>query len=205
MSAQDLFQENESEASENQRAQGENVPAGGADVSEEELRMALEKGQPEKYLSGRITETEIARRGMPQILDAESFREKRQLLVGLRPYIDKLLLHNIAAALDVVLEEGTLDDQFESLLHCVDAMPDMKEGDCGHDQENYTQYDTGVCQDKTFFMGNDFAGDSVCCIVYRSMDTAASDICTGSACIVDRCLCDCKFCYDQYAEDSKIK
>lgn len=99
----------------------ESVSAGGADVSEEELRMALEKGQPEKYLSGRITETEIARRGMLQILDAESFREKRQLLVGLRPYIDKLLLHNIAAALDVVLEEGTLDDQFESLLHCVDA------------------------------------------------------------------------------------
>ena len=121
VSAQDLSQENESEASGNQRAQGENVPAGGADVSEEELRMALEKGQPEKYLSGRITETEIARRGMLQILDAESFREKRQLLVGLRPYIDKLLLHNIAAALDVVLEEGTLDDQFESLLHCVDA------------------------------------------------------------------------------------
>ena len=88
VSAQDLSQENESEASENQRAQGENVPAGGADVSEEELRMALEKGQPEKYLSGRITETEIARRGMLQILDAESFQEKRQLLVGLRPYID---------------------------------------------------------------------------------------------------------------------
>ena len=121
VSAQDLSQENESEAFENQRAQGENVSAGGADVSEEELRMALEKGQPEKYLSGRITETEIARRGMLQLLDAESFREKRQLLVGLRPYIDKLLLHNIAAALDVVLEEGTLDDQFESLLHCVDA------------------------------------------------------------------------------------
>ena len=72
-------------------------------------------------MSGRITEMEIARRGMLQILDAESFQEKRQLLVGLRPYIDKLLLHNIAAALDVVLEEGTLDDQFESLLHCVDA------------------------------------------------------------------------------------
>lgn len=47
VSAQDLSQENESEAFENQRAQGENVSAGGADVSEEELRMALEKGQPE--------------------------------------------------------------------------------------------------------------------------------------------------------------
>ena len=70
--------------------------------------------------------------------------------MGLRPYIDKLLLHNIAAALDVVLEEGTLDDQFESLLHCVDAHARYEGGDCGHDQENYTQYDTGVCQDKTF-------------------------------------------------------
>lgn len=114
-------QERTVEASGAKSALQESVSAGGADVSEEELRMALEKGQPEKYLSGRITETEIARRGMLQILDAESFREKRQLLVGLRPYIDKLLLHNIAAALDVVLEEGTLDDQFESLLHCVDA------------------------------------------------------------------------------------
>lgn len=44
VSAQDLSQENESEAVENQRAQGENVPAGGADVSEEELRMALKRG-----------------------------------------------------------------------------------------------------------------------------------------------------------------
>ena len=114
-------QERTVEASGAKSALQESVSAGGADVSEEELRMALEKGQPEKYLSGRITETEIARRGMLQILDAESFQEKRQLLVGLRPYIDKLLLHNIAAALDVVLEEGTLDDQFESLLHCVDA------------------------------------------------------------------------------------
>ena len=32
---------------------------------------------------------------------------------------------------------------------------------------------------------------------------AASGICTGSACIVGRCLCDCKFCYDQYTEGSK--
>ena len=90
-------------------------------VSDVELRKALESGQPERYLAGRVTEKEIARRGMLQILDADSFREKRQLLIGLRPYIDKLLLHNIAAALDVVLEEAPLEDQFESLLHCVDA------------------------------------------------------------------------------------
>lgn len=90
-------------------------------VSDTELRKALESGQPERYLANRMTEEEIARRGMLQILDADSFREKRQLLVGLRPYIDKLLLHNIAAAWDVVLEEAPLEEQFESLLYCVDA------------------------------------------------------------------------------------
>lgn len=90
-------------------------------VSDAELRKALESGQPERYLTKRITEEEIAHRGMLQILDADSFREKRQLLIGLRPYMDKLMLHNIAAALDVVLDEGALEEQFESLLHCVDA------------------------------------------------------------------------------------
>lgn len=90
-------------------------------VSDEEFGKALKSGNPEKYLSQRMTEQEIAQRGMLSILDAPSFRERRQLLLGLRPYIDKLLLHNIAVALDVVLEEAPLEEQFESLLHCVDA------------------------------------------------------------------------------------
>lgn len=93
----------------------------GQPVGDEELRKALMSGNPEKYLSQRMTEQEIAHRGMLSILDASSYRERRQLLMGLRPYIDKLLLHNIAVALDIVLEEAPLDEQFESLLHCVDA------------------------------------------------------------------------------------
>lgn len=90
-------------------------------IPDEELHRALVSGQAERYLSGKITEEEIARRGMLQILDAESYEEKRQLLIGMQPYLDKLLLHNIAAALDVVLDEAPLEEQFESLLHCVDA------------------------------------------------------------------------------------
>ncbi len=90
-------------------------------IPDEELHRALVSGQAERYLSGKITEKEIARRGMLQILDAESYEEKRQLLIGMQPYLDKLLLHNIAAALDVVLDEAPLEEQFESLLHCVDA------------------------------------------------------------------------------------
>lgn len=101
--------------------QTENAVEASQPISDDKLRKALKSGQPEKYLSGQITAQEIAHRGMLSILDAPSYREKRQLLVGMRPYIDKLLLHNIAAALDVVLEEGTLEEQFESLLHCVDA------------------------------------------------------------------------------------
>ena len=90
-------------------------------IPDEELHRALVSGQAKRYLSGKITEKEIARRGMLQILDAESYEEKRQLLIGMQPYLDKLLLHNIAAALDVVLDEAPLEEQFESLLHCVDA------------------------------------------------------------------------------------
>lgn len=90
-------------------------------ITDEEIHRALVSGQAESCLSGKITEEEIAKRGMLQILDAESYEEKRQLLIGMQPYLNKLLLHNIAAGLDVVLDEASLEEQFESLLHCIDA------------------------------------------------------------------------------------
>ncbi len=92
------------------------------------LVRALTSGNPERYLSGQLTEREIAERGFMQILDAETYREKRQLMVGMKPYLDKRLLHNIAAALDIVLEEGDLDSQYDSLLHCLDTMKRFEGG-----------------------------------------------------------------------------
>lgn len=92
------------------------------------LARALTSGNPERFLSGHLTEREIAERGCMQILDAETYREKRQLMIGLKPYLDKRLLHNIAAALDIVLDEGDLDSQYDSLLHCLDTMKRFEGG-----------------------------------------------------------------------------
>ncbi len=102
------------------------MPAEGMDDAS--LVRALTSGCPEKYLSGRLTEREIAERGCMQILDADTYHEKRQLMVGMKPYLDKRLLHNIAAALDIVLEEGDLESQYDSLLHCLDTMKHFEGG-----------------------------------------------------------------------------
>lgn len=90
-------------------------------VSDEELVKALKTGQPERYLEDKITEKEIAHRGLLRLLDAETFHEKRQILIGLRQYMDKHMLNNIAVALDIVLEEGDVDEQFESIMRCIAA------------------------------------------------------------------------------------
>lgn len=97
-------------------------------IDDAALVRALTSGNPERYLSGQLTEREIAERGFMQILDAETYREKRQLMVGMKPYLDKRLLHNIAAALDIVLEEGDLDSQYDSLVHCLDTMKRFEGG-----------------------------------------------------------------------------
>lgn len=98
------------------------------DIDDAALVRALTSGCPEKYLPEHLTDREIAERGCMQILDAETYHEKRQLMVGMKPYLDKRLLHNIAAALDIVLEEGDLDSQYDSLLHCLDTMKHFEGG-----------------------------------------------------------------------------
>lgn len=101
----------------------ENVRTETADVniSDEMLKKALKSGQPQRYLDARITEEEIAQRGLLQLLDAEGFREKRQIFIGLKPYLNARMLNNIAVALDIVLEDGDLETQYESIMRCMEA------------------------------------------------------------------------------------
>lgn len=97
-------------------------------VSDKELVKALKTGQPERYLAQKITEDEIANRGLLQLLDAETFREKRQIFVGLKQYLNERMLNNIAVALDIVLEEGDIETQYESIMHCLDAFEHYEGG-----------------------------------------------------------------------------
>lgn len=90
-------------------------------TTDQELRRALVSGRAQDYLPDSISAEEIAHRGMLQILDETDYKEKRHLLVGLKPYLDEKWINNIALAMDLVLEEGTLEEKYESLLHCIDT------------------------------------------------------------------------------------
>lgn len=90
-------------------------------MSDRELREILINDQGEKLLTGRMTDEEVARRGFLALLDAETYREKRQILVGLREYLNELYLNNLAAALDIVLEEGSSQEHYYTLLHCLET------------------------------------------------------------------------------------
>lgn len=92
-----------------------------AGISDEMLIKALKTGQPERYLEHKITEEEIANRGLMQLLDAETFHEKRQIFIGLKQYLDKHMLSNIAVAFDIVLEEGDVEMQYDSIMRCMEA------------------------------------------------------------------------------------
>lgn len=109
----------EEKASEEQKHQG--VTSKGTQVSDEELLKALMTGQPERYLNDKITEEEIAHRGLMQLLDADTFHERRQIFIGLKQYMDKRMLSNIAVAFDIVLEEGDVEEQYESIMRCMEA------------------------------------------------------------------------------------
>lgn len=90
-------------------------------VSDRELREILINDQGEKLLTDRMTDEEIARRGFLALLDADTYREKRQILVGLREYLNELYLNNLAAAMDIVLEEGSSQEHYDTLLHCLET------------------------------------------------------------------------------------
>ena len=97
-------------------------------ISDEQLKQILMNGQAEKLLTDRMPEEEIARRGFLILLDSQSFREKRQILSGLKPYLNEIYLSNIAVALDIVLEEGSREEHYDAILHCLETFEKYEGG-----------------------------------------------------------------------------
>ena len=89
------------------------------DVSDAEIKEALINDMAESKLEGRISKREIAERGFMELLDSDSYREKYLIFIGLRNYIDKRLLNNIAVALDIVIDDTEEDEQYDSVLRCL--------------------------------------------------------------------------------------
>lgn len=55
-------------------------------------------------------------------LDADTFEEKKNLLVSMQSRMTDELINSIAASLDVSVDEGDLETRFKSLYNCVSTM-----------------------------------------------------------------------------------
>lgn len=73
----------------------------------------------------RITPTPIRQQSTEELiitfLDERDFKEKDKILseIGTRPELNDGLIDNLAAAIDVVIDEGSLEKRFASLRTCV--------------------------------------------------------------------------------------
>lgn len=88
-------------------------------VSDDEITDALLSGQVEKKLAGKISDKHLAAKGLMSFLDAENYHDKRVIFFNLRPYLNDTLLNNIAVTLDLVLDNGSLEQHFDTILNCL--------------------------------------------------------------------------------------
>ena len=56
-----------------------------------------------------------------EFLDAETFEEKRSILLQAKNDIDDRLIDDIAVSIDVTVPEGDTEERFKSLLQCLDT------------------------------------------------------------------------------------
>lgn len=57
-----------------------------------------------------------------RFLDAETYEDKRSVLISIKGEITDRLIDDIAASMDVTVDKGDLEERFGSLLTCLDTM-----------------------------------------------------------------------------------
>lgn len=57
-----------------------------------------------------------------RFLDADTYEERRNLLMHMKSGMTDRLIDDIAASMDVTVEKGDIDQRFESLLKCVQTL-----------------------------------------------------------------------------------
>lgn len=97
----------------------ENIIIKREEISDSVLKDALLNGTVDRKIAGKIPDSEIAQRGFMELLDADSYHDKYIIFSALKNYLDKRLLNNIAVSLDIVLEDGDEDEQYESVRRCL--------------------------------------------------------------------------------------
>lgn len=92
------------------------------------LDVSAKKADPEETQTIDIVSEEVTdetkvdcNSDLLSFLDAESFEEKKNLLVGMRLRLNDRLIDDLAASIDVVVEPGEIDKRYKSLLTCIDT------------------------------------------------------------------------------------
>lgn len=89
------------------------------EIPDDIFRDALLNGTIDRKIAGRIPDSEIAERGFMELLDADNYHDKYIIFSVLKNYLDHRLLNNIAVSLDIVLEDGDEEEQYESIRRCL--------------------------------------------------------------------------------------
>ena len=59
-------------------------------------------------------------------LAADTYEQKRALLISMRSRMTDRLINDIAASIDVTVDEGDLDTRYKSLLYCVSKLDEFE-------------------------------------------------------------------------------
>lgn len=90
-------------------------------VSEKEQKTAEYNEIREAETDTDENEQQGANPYLLQFLDADTFEEKKNVLVSIKNRMTDRLIDDIAAALDVTVDEGELETRYNSLMNCVET------------------------------------------------------------------------------------
>ena len=86
--------------------------------AENDFRFSQPEKKAEENLPSERNENGISS-DLLDFLDAETYEQQRNLLIHMRPRMTQRLIDDIAAAMDVTVDEGDLDKRYQSLLNCI--------------------------------------------------------------------------------------
>lgn len=78
-----------------------------------------QNGEKPQQAEARSIQEESAEEKLMRFFDADSMEEKYQILLEMRNDITDLMINNMAVVLDVVIEEGPLEQRYEELKTCI--------------------------------------------------------------------------------------
>lgn len=85
---------------------------------EEQIKEISESDASSSSTIKKEKETEVqgVNKDLLRFLDAETCKEKIEILLAIQERVDKRILSNIAAALDLTLTDGTLEEDIDAIL-----------------------------------------------------------------------------------------